>query len=772
MANLFPASLAAGLILSEQLRPRLHKTSLGPPQSGYPPTFDPNKKESKEKREAVLPKCPMVYAVVTDKNSLIQPTTVQYGPPIVQPGMGAAVDPTPTPTTPALIPLDMNSVSLNVECHISTAFATVEGVWTLSLLKKDTACDCLLAVPMHRQGTVSGVEIDLGDGRLYATLVIPTDEAASYGAKGSTESGAEDAGTYNPELFRLFCPQVRAGSRLSIKITWFQTMEFMEGYYHVRIPFTFPDHILPYGQTVVNVTKVLCTINTGTDLPVQMGSNLPKSLKETSRSAGRVTFIADDSDSSDGWRNEDFSASYKVWAEGILPSLLVQDPVPGQLDPRGVFCLSVSPPDPKSVQGFQRAVIFLLDRSGSMTGNPMNDARDALRFGLDHLQPEDLFNIIAFDHEQICFSPQLLSASKEVTKQAQDWIHFSVEARGGTDILTPLQQALQMLQNIQGYVPYIFLITDGAVNDERGICRQIQNTIQLTGQAAPRISTFGIGHYCNYYFLKMLALIGRGLSDVAFNSDNLRDQMERMLVAASTPLLTNIVLSIDVPGGCEIYPYPIPDLFCNSPLVVSGRFPGKFPNSIKIVGLLPNRSQWELEVQTKKAEQIPLDKVFAKQQLDLMTAQAWMTEDLRLQNQAVNLSVQTGIPCEYTRMVSFETTKQQHEQIKNDVKKGKKVDIKKYAGKAVKIAIVGGLIIGFGSIAATAANLAIADLAFDGGDIFGGLGDAGDALFCCDCGDCECDCGVCDMCADCDIGDVLDCLGECLCSVAGAFLEC
>lgn len=59
------------------------------------------------------------------------------------------------------------------------------------------------------QGTVSGVEIDLGDGRLYATLVIPKDEAASYGVKGSTESGAEDPGTYNPELFRLFFPQVR-----------------------------------------------------------------------------------------------------------------------------------------------------------------------------------------------------------------------------------------------------------------------------------------------------------------------------------------------------------------------------------------------------------------------------------------------------------------------------------------------------------------------------------------------------------------------------------
>lgn len=52
-----------------------------------------------------------------------------------------------------------------------------------------------------------------------------------------------------------------------------------------------------------------------------------------------------------------------------------------------------------------------------------------------------------------------------------------------------------MLQNLQGYVPYIFLITDGAVNDERGICRLMQTALSQGGSAAPRISTFGIGDY-------------------------------------------------------------------------------------------------------------------------------------------------------------------------------------------------------------------------------------------------------------------------------------
>lgn len=56
---------------------------------------------------------------------------------------------------------------------------------------------------------------------------------------------------------------------------------------------------------------------------------------------------------------------------------------------------------------------------------------------------------------------------------AQNWIAGSVVARGLTDILTPLQQAIQMLQGVQG-VPYVFLLTDGAVENERDIARYLQ----------------------------------------------------------------------------------------------------------------------------------------------------------------------------------------------------------------------------------------------------------------------------------------------------------
>jgi len=61
--------------------------------------------------------------------------------------------------------------------------------------------------------------------------------------------------------------------------------------------------------------------------------------------------------------------------------------------------------------------------------------------------------------------------------------------------------------------------------------------------------------------------------------------------------------------GCQVYPFPIPDLFCGNPLVVSGRFHGKFPRSIKVVGMLPDQTVWDVEVLSSESPGVPLSKV-------------------------------------------------------------------------------------------------------------------------------------------------------------------
>lgn len=138
----FVTSLAAGQILAQQLHHGTGSgtTSMGPPKRPMMLATRPANESSN------LPTCPMVYAIISDMNI--------FGNPNVPDSRYSAYPPqvpVNTPVLPALVPLGLLDVSLNVECHISTAFVTVEGTWDLNCVRSRATCDCLLALPMDHQ---------------------------------------------------------------------------------------------------------------------------------------------------------------------------------------------------------------------------------------------------------------------------------------------------------------------------------------------------------------------------------------------------------------------------------------------------------------------------------------------------------------------------------------------------------------------------------------------------------------------------------------------
>lgn len=54
------------------------------------------------------------------------------------------------------------------------------------------------------------------------------------------------------------------------------------------------------------------------------------------------------------------------------------------------------------------------------------------------------------------------------------------------------------------------------------------------------------GPYCNHYFLKRLAAIGRGMNDVAFRPHAIQSVMDRILAAAALPMLSDVQIRVQV----------------------------------------------------------------------------------------------------------------------------------------------------------------------------------------------------------------------------------
>ncbi|XP_047259817.1 von Willebrand factor A domain-containing protein DDB_G0292028-like [Capsicum annuum] len=175
-----------------------------------------------------------------------------------------------------------------------------------------------------------------------------------------------------------------------------------------------------------------------------------------------------------------------------------------------------------------------------MKGKPIEATKQALCTALSKFDSQDLFNIIAFNSEKNLFSSSLELATKNTIENATQWIGTNFIAGGGTNILDPLTQAMEMFSCAQQQIPIVFLITDGAVEDERHIYDVLKSHLMQNQMISPRLYTFGIGLFCNHYFLRMLAVASRGHYNAAYDVDSIEIRMEQLFSRASSVILANI----------------------------------------------------------------------------------------------------------------------------------------------------------------------------------------------------------------------------------------
>ncbi|XP_037497442.1 uncharacterized protein LOC105631375 [Jatropha curcas] len=206
----------------------------------------------------------------------------------------------------------------------------------------------------------------------------------------------------------------------------------------------------------------------------------------------------------------------------------------------------------------------------------------------------------------------------------------------------------------------------------------------------------------------MLAQIGSGYFDSAYDADSVDFQMQRLFATASSVILANITVdALEHLDSLEVLPFRIPDLSSGMPLLVSGRYNGKFPESIKVSGILADMSNFTIELKSQKAKDVQLDRVLARRQIDILTANAWMSESQDLEQQIAKMSIQTGVPSEYTHMILHQTDtgEKATEKILMQEVFNKINSLRQVNSEIQKVIFLGNLGVGFGDLAATASNI-------------------------------------------------------------------
>jgi hypothetical protein len=206
-----------------------------------------------------------------------------------------------------------------------------------------------------------------------------------------------------------------------------------------------------------------------------------------------------------------------------------------------------------------RTVVLLLDRSGSMSGTPISQARKAAAACLAALGPEDLFGLVAFDDRCELFRKELSKATPKNRHGAQQFLE-RVDARGGTELAAGIKEATSLLADSGGDV---FIITDGQVF----ATEDVLETARATGC---RLHCLGIGSASQDRFLALLARETNGVSRFVTARERVDQSALELFASVSRPVADALKVARTTPPGASVSPDPPTHVFAGTPVLLFG----------------------------------------------------------------------------------------------------------------------------------------------------------------------------------------------------------
>jgi Ca-activated chloride channel family protein len=343
----------------------------------------------------------------------------------------------------------------------------------------------------------------------------------------------------------------------------------------------------------------------------------------------------------------DFSLYYGIANEQINVNLLTYRESASE---DGFFLLLVQPPvNVPAEQVVPKDVIIVLDQSGSMEGDKWTQAQEAAIYVLQHLNPNDHFNVVVFSTGWRIYSNEL-----ETVEQAQgavDWIR-ALFPEGGTDINGALTTALDMA-HVERPTTILFL-TDGLATEGEIDPRNILSNLNNKAKSNVRIFNFGVGDDVDTFLLDAIVRDHRGTVSYVRTGERIDEEVASLYNKISAPVLNDIALDF---GGMQVellYPNQLPDLFAGEQLTLVGRFRGEVANTnIRLSGKVNGQPQSfiysNLAFPGRAGGEPFIARLWATRRIgDLLNNIRLNGENPELVKSVVDLSIRYGIITPYT----------------------------------------------------------------------------------------------------------------------------
>ncbi|MCA9277637.1 MAG: VWA domain-containing protein [Phycisphaeraceae bacterium] len=243
----------------------------------------------------------------------------------------------------------------------------------------------------------------------------------------------------------------------------------------------------------------------------------------------------------------------------------------------GYFLMIAGLPDEADRPKVKREVTLVIDRSGSMRGEKIEQAREAALQVIEALDEGEAFNIIDYSTSVEMFASKPVIKSSETIAQAREYL-ASLTPNGGTNIHDALIEALRQPAT-DAMLPMVLFLTDGlptiGVRNEK----EIVDAAKAGNPHNRRIFTFGVGVDVNAPLLRTIADGARATSTFVLPNEDVEVKIGQVFTRLSGPVLaspTLVALGADGTRNTrhvrDMIPGTIPDLFEGDQLIVLGQY--------------------------------------------------------------------------------------------------------------------------------------------------------------------------------------------------------
>ena len=476
-----------------------------------------------------------------------------------------------------------------------------------------------------------------------------------------------------PNIFTQKVANIEPGKKIDVNIKYFNTLAYVDGWYEFVFPMVVGPRFNPPGSTegvgavargkagisgqATEVQYLKPNERSGHDISLAVNIDAGVAIEEVACSSHAIKNSADGKEkthvqlsSLDSIPNKDFVLRFKVAGQTVKSALVTHRDKRG-----GFFTLMLYPPDDlKRVNRTAMQMVFVMDTSGSMSGQPIAKSKEAVVRALRKLEPDDTFQVIRFANDSSKFASDPVPATNENVQRGVEYVE-NLQAGGGTMMIEGMKAALDFPHDPRRFRLVSFM-TDGYIGNEAEILAAVHEKLGDT-----RIFSFGVGTSVNRYLLDRMAKLGKGAVAYVGLNDSSSEVVDLFYDRISHPALTDVSIDWGNLEVSDVYPRTIPDLFVGRPIVITGRFKGQRSTTIRVAGRVGNLDK-EISIPVKlndaSSTHPGIACVWARKRIEDLATQATYDKSTDLPGEIKQVALDYGLMSAYTAFIAVDSSRQ------------------------------------------------------------------------------------------------------------------